>query len=70
MKKKRLTAEKLNEIPHDILVSMHLQLMDSFDVVISQNDELIKKVSSNEPPFEIPDERFQELFPKGYTRLV
>ncbi len=151
MKKERLTAEKLNEIPHDILVSMHLQLMDSFDVVISQNDELIKKVSSleeqvavmtqrlfgrktekltaidpnqitfdfsqdasltlneaekltetglpdepaeetviikrkkpkgkraldlryvetvNEPPFEIPDERLQELFPKGYTRLA
>lgn len=150
MKKERLTAEKLNEIPHDILVTMHLQLMDSFDVVIGQNDELIKKVSTleeqitvlnqrlfgrkterlsaidpdqitfdilqdasltlneaekltesglteepeeetviikrkkrkgkramdlryvdtvNEPPFEIPEEKLQELFPKGYTRL-
>lgn len=57
MKQERFTEEKLNQIPHDILVSMHLQLSDSFDVVIRQNEELIRKVSALEEQIAVLTQR-------------
>ena len=48
MKKEQLTEEKVNMIPHDVLVSMYVQLDKSFQIIIGQNEELIARVASLE----------------------
>lgn len=55
MESKGLTAEQLNNIPHDVIVQMYLQqsanqqiLMDQNTQLMKQNEELIRKVGTLE----------------------
>ena len=40
--KKKMSEEELNNIPKDMIIKMYVQLSDSFDLMNSQMDELIK----------------------------
>ena len=41
--KKKMSEEELNNIPKDMIIKMYVQLSDSFDLMNSQMDQLIKQ---------------------------
>lgn len=56
-KNKKITAEKLNDVPKDVLVMMYLQLLETMDKMVSQNNQLIKQVASLEEKICILNQR-------------
>ena len=46
MKNKPLTPEQLNQIPHEVIVSMYLQQADAFQTLLRQNEELLQRIAS------------------------
>lgn len=46
MKNKPLTPEQLNQIPHDVIVSMYLQQVDAYQTLLRQNEELLQRIAS------------------------
>ena len=47
-KKTVITEEQLNNLPKDLLISMYLQLSETMQTLTSQNDQLIRQISSLE----------------------
>ena len=44
----KMTTEKLNSLPKDVLVFMYQQLLESFEVLKTQNNELMQKLTNIE----------------------
>lgn len=47
-KMNQMTKEQLNQMPKELLISMYLQLNSNFEVLISQNDQLIRQIAALE----------------------
>ena len=56
-KKSLLTEEQLNLIPKDVLVTMHLQLIDTMQQVVAQNNQLLRQVAALEEKINILTQR-------------
>lgn len=56
-KKTHLTEEQLNQVPKDVLVSMYLQLTETMKQVVTQNNQLLRQVSSLEEKIDILNQR-------------
>ena len=56
-KKTLLTEEQLNLIPKDVLVTMHLQLVDTMKQIVSQNNQLLRQVTALEEKVNILTQR-------------
>ena len=56
-KKTLLTEEQLNLIPKDVLVTMHLQLVDTMKQIVSQNNQLLRQVAALEEQVSILTQR-------------
>ena len=56
-KKTLLTKEQLNLIPKDVLVTMHLQLIDTMQQVVAQNNQLLRQVVALEEKINILTQR-------------
>ena len=56
-KKSLLTEEQLNLIPKDVLVTMHLQLVDTMKQIVSQNNQLLRQVTALEEKVNILTQR-------------
>ena len=56
-KKTLLTEEQLNLIPQDVLVTMHLQLVDTMKQIVSQNNQLLRQVAALEEKINILTQR-------------
>ena len=56
-KKTLLTKEQLNLIPKDVLVTMHLQLIDTMQQVVAQNNQLLRQVAALEEKINILTQR-------------
>ena len=56
-KKSLLTEEQLNLIPKDVLVTMHLQLLDTMEQIVSQNNQLLRQVAALEEKINILTQR-------------
>ena len=52
-----LTEEQLNLIPKDVLVTMHLQLIDTMQQVVAQNNQLLRQVAALEEKINILTQR-------------
>ena len=56
-KKTLLTEEQLNLIPKDVLVTMHLQLVDTMKQIVTQNNQLLRQVAALEEQVSILTQR-------------
>ena len=56
-KKTLLTEEQLNLIPKDVLVTMYLQLIDTMQQVVEQNNQLLRQVAALEEKINILTQR-------------
>ena len=56
-KKTLLTEEQLNLIPKDVLVTMYLQLIDTMQQVVAQNNQLLRQVAALEEKINILTQR-------------
>lgn len=56
-KKLHLTEEQLNHIPKDVLITMYLQLTDTMNKAIEQNNQLLRQVASLEEKIDILTQR-------------
>ena len=56
-KKTLLTEEQLNLIPKDVLVTMYLQLVDTMNQIVTQNNQLLRQVAALEEKINILTQR-------------
>ena len=56
-KRIHLTEEQLNQIPKDVLITMHLQLTETMNKVAEQNNQLLRQVASLEEKIDILTQR-------------